>query len=109
MSFESVAGATAAATAGTATIGGATVTIESQRGRVYVGGLPPDTTEDAVTSALSGFGPVTSVAVTGTSAFVAFGDVTSATKAIGAGSVSVGGTLARIEAPRPRRRRVGAE
>jgi len=104
VTFETEASAKkAAAASGTVSIGADDVKIEAQRGRVYVGGLPSGVTEEHVTKALSKFGPVVSAIVRDTNAFVAFSTAAGATAAIAAGSVTVDGTTARVEIPRPRR------
>lgn len=103
MTFENESSVKAATAATNVKIGGDSVKLESQRGRVYVGGLPSGVTEEAVTAALSSFGKVVSAIVKDTSAFVAFATANAAADAISAGSVNVGGVDARVEAPRPRR------
>lgn len=105
VTFESEAAAKAAATAGSIAVGANTVTLEGQRGRLYVGGVPEGTTSEAVTAALSVFGALVSAEVKGTSAFVVFAAAASASAAIQAGKAVVAGAEVLLEAPRLRRRR----
>lgn len=105
MTYESDAGAKAAAAAGAVTIGKESVKVEGTRGRVYVGGLAEGTADADLKAAMSQFGALVSADVRNTSGFVVYTTASAADAAIAAGTVTVNGTAARIETPRPRRRR----
>jgi len=105
VTFDTASAASAATAAPAISVGTATAKAEAQRGRVYVGGLAPDATDADVSAALAGFGSIVSADVRGTSAFVVFTLAAAAAAAIKAGSVTIKGTPARVEAPRPRRYR----